>query len=100
MASVAESRSLFTIGHSTQHLDDFIAALRIHEVTAIADVRSVPHSRWRPQFNREPLSKVLKQSDIHYVFIGVELGARPMGRVSRTSEWAGATKLTVMHSSA
>ncbi|MCS6782391.1 MAG: DUF488 domain-containing protein [Gloeomargarita sp. SKYG98] len=68
---------LFTIGHSHHSLEQFIALLQRHNITAVADVRSAPYSRRFPQFNRQILEKALPQSEIHYVFLGKELGARP-----------------------
>lgn len=72
----SESLRLFTIGHSTHKLDAFIALLKQHAITAVADVRSTPFSRWQPQFNRDALAASLKQHGIHYVPLGRELGAR------------------------
>ena len=67
---------IFTIGHSNHPIEPFVALLRQHGVTALADVRSAPYSRFNPQFNRENLERSLKQSGIAYVFLGKELGAR------------------------
>ncbi|MDS3861650.1 DUF488 domain-containing protein [Thermosynechococcaceae cyanobacterium BACA0444] len=68
---------LFTIGHSNHDMNSFIALLQQHGVTAIADVRSQPYSRFLPQYNREALQKILDNHGIKYVFLGRELGARP-----------------------
>src|SRR5262245_50605719 len=54
----------------------FLGLLRPHVVTTIADVRSVPHSRFAPQFSKAPLRDALKAEGIKYVFLGRELGAR------------------------
>lgn len=67
---------VFTVGHSTHALDKFLALLRQHKISAIADVRSSPFSRINPQYNREGLKKALKEAGIAYVFLGHELGAR------------------------
>jgi uncharacterized protein (DUF488 family) len=67
---------ILTIGHSTQSAEQFLERLSRNAVTAVADVRSVPHSRRNPQFNRERLACVLQDSGIRYVFLGKELGAR------------------------
>jgi len=69
-------RPVFTIGHSTHSLGAFVALLNRHGVTAIADVRSAPFSRFNPQFNREALEVGLAAHRIKYVFLGRELGAR------------------------
>jgi uncharacterized protein (DUF488 family) len=50
--------------------------LQMNGVTAVADVRSNPYSRRNPQFNRETLARSLEESNISYVFVGKELGAR------------------------
>lgn len=67
---------LFTIGHSTRTLDEFVALLKQNEINAVADVRSSPFSRHMPHFNRDTLQESLKTHGIQYVFLGDELGAR------------------------
>ncbi|HAK88303.1 MAG TPA: hypothetical protein DHV16_10895 [Nitrospiraceae bacterium] len=69
--------TLFTIGYSGRTIDDFIALLKQHKITALCDVRSMPYSNRNPQFNRESLKMVLKSHSIDYAFLGEELGARP-----------------------
>jgi uncharacterized protein (DUF488 family) len=69
-------QTVFTIGHSTHTLERLIALLRLHEITAVGDVRSRPYSRTNPQFNRESLKDRLRTVGITYVFLGKELGAR------------------------
>lgn len=72
--------NIFTIGHSDHSLDRFVELLGQAGVTALADVRSLPYSRLHSQFNRETLRDSLRSVGIHYVFLGVELGARPADR--------------------
>lgn len=67
---------LFTVGHSTHSIDVFIALLAKNGVTAIADVRSSPYSRFSPQFSREALKQHLRGANVAYTFLGKELGAR------------------------
>ncbi|MCX8005602.1 MAG: DUF488 domain-containing protein [Burkholderiaceae bacterium] len=67
---------ILTIGHSTHTLERFIALLKQHGVTAVADVRSAPYSRFNPQFNKSELERRLKAEGIGYVFLGRELGGR------------------------
>ena len=68
--------TVLTIGHSTHALEAFVALLQQHDVTAVADVRSTPYSRFNPQFNREPLADTLEAERIRYVFLGNALGGR------------------------
>lgn len=71
------TNTLFTIGYSGRTIDDFIAILEQHRITALCDVRSMPYSSRNPDYNRESLKKTLKSHNIEYVFLGEELGARP-----------------------
>jgi uncharacterized protein (DUF488 family) len=68
---------LFTIGHSNHSIETFIELLLEHNVTALADVRSHPYSRYLPHFNSIQIKDSLKSAKIKYVFLGQELGARP-----------------------
>ena len=70
---------IFSIGHSTLGYDGFLSSIRRAGVTAVADVRSAPYSRYNPQFNREMLRDELRQDGIAYVFLGEQLGGRPKG---------------------
>jgi len=67
---------IFTIGHSTDTLDCFLSHLLSNQIDTIVDVRSVPYSRFVPQFNKEQLALFLKEKDIYYVPMGEYLGAR------------------------
>src|ERR1017187_1014985 len=58
--------TIFTIGHSTRTLDEFVALLRQVDVTLLVDVRSIPRSRMTPQFNRDTLPDSLAAEGIGY----------------------------------
>jgi uncharacterized protein (DUF488 family) len=68
---------LFTIGHSNIPAERFIALLRGAGVGAIADVRSIPASRFCPWFSAKNLAPLLAGANMDYVFFGDELGGRP-----------------------
>jgi uncharacterized protein (DUF488 family) len=67
---------IHTIGHSNHPIERFLALLEPQGITAVADVRSTPYSRFNPQFRREKLQAALAGVGIQYVFLGAELGAR------------------------
>jgi uncharacterized protein (DUF488 family) len=67
---------VYTIGHSTHSTEALLGLLAAHRVTAVADVRSAPYSRFNPQFNREALAERLRAARIAYVYLGRELGGR------------------------
>src|SRR6266496_4132642 len=78
--STANEPTVLTIGHSSHPIERFVALLRQHGVTAVADVRSAPYSRHQPQFNKDLLQRSLKDAGIAYIFLGKELGARSEDR--------------------
>ncbi len=67
---------IYTIGHSVHPIEVFIRLLEQHGITALADVRSHPYSRYFPQYSQQELKSSLAQEGIAYVFLGEELGAR------------------------
>ncbi len=67
---------LYTVGHSNQSLEEFLSLLQRHGINCIVDVRSVPASKYAPQFNEENLKYFLKSFDIQYLHFGYEFGAR------------------------
>ena len=67
--------TLYTIGHSTRALDEFIAVMQSHSIQTLVDIRSFPMSRRLPHFNREALEKTLAEAGIRYVWLE-ELGGR------------------------
>lgn len=79
---------LFTIGHSTHLFSRFAELLRCHGITAIADVRSAPYSRYNPQYNREALKAALESVGIAYSHLGEQLGAHRKEPESFTPEGA------------
>jgi uncharacterized protein (DUF488 family) len=68
---------LFSIGHSNIAAERFVAMQRAVGVTAIADVRSTPVSRFCPWFSAKNLAPLLAKEGIGYAAYGVELGGRP-----------------------
>jgi uncharacterized protein (DUF488 family) len=59
-------KTIFTVGHSTRSIEDFIALLHAHGVRAVADVRLIPRSRRLPHFNDESLTLSLPTARLAY----------------------------------
>jgi uncharacterized protein (DUF488 family) len=79
MATIVQDQpTVFTIGHSNHSSERFVALLRGVDITAIADVRSIPRSRRWPQFSRGRIEHWLADAGIAYVLLGAELGGRPV----------------------
>jgi uncharacterized protein (DUF488 family) len=70
---------LWTVGHSTHPIEDFLEALNSFKIKVLADVRSFPGSRRNPQFNQEQLAVSLEAAGIAYQHLP-ELGGRRRAR--------------------
>ena len=78
---------IYTIGHSTHPIADFIAILNSFEIKVLADIRSMPGSNKYPQFNQHALDESLKQAGIRYVHFP-DLGGRRKPRPdSHNTAW-------------
>lgn len=71
-----EKVSLYTIGHGTKSLNEFIATLQAHGVRQLVDVRSIPRSRHNPQFNSETLGSLLRRRQVGYLHMRALGGLR------------------------
>ena len=68
---------ILTIGHSNVAAERIIELLKQHGIEVLVDVRSVPYSRYNPQFNRETFQRTLEAAGIKYAYAGQYLGGRP-----------------------
>ncbi len=78
---------VFTVGHSTRPLAEFIALLTAHLVDRLIDVRTVPRSRHNPQFNRETLPAALAADGIGYEHVAGLGGFRRTDAGSVNTGW-------------
>jgi uncharacterized protein (DUF488 family) len=82
---------VWTIGHSTRPLGDFLALLDEHRIEAVADVRRHPGSRRWPHFARESLAESLDARGLVYQWLP-ELGGRRSPRAdSPNTAWRNAS---------
>ena len=81
--SKLETHTIYTIGHSTHSLDEFLNLLRSFDIKIIADIRSLPGSRRFPQFNMENLKISLEETGIQYIHLADLGGRRKMKKDSK-----------------
>ena len=79
--------TIFTIGHSTRSLDDFVALLHAHHIAQLADVRTVPKSRRHPHFAGDALAVSLPGAGIAYRHLPALGGLRKPRRDSTNTAW-------------
>ncbi|MCX6169432.1 MAG: DUF488 domain-containing protein [Ignavibacteriales bacterium] len=82
-----EDKIIWTIGHSTKTLDEFIGNLKTFDIKLIADVRSLPGSSKFPQFNKENLMVSLPANEINYIHIPNLGGRRKVNKNSKNTAW-------------
>lgn len=82
---------VWTIGHSTHSLDEFVALLQVHDIRTLVDVRSFPGSRRHPQFNKAVLSESLVALGIEYIHAPLLGGRRAINPNSENTAWQNAS---------
>ena len=79
--------TIFTVGHSTLAIEDFVALLHAYGIGQLADIRTVPRSRHNPQFNADALADSLTPAQIAYVAMPALGGLRHARRDSPNVGW-------------
>ena len=79
--------TVFTVGHSTRTIEEFVHLLKAHGIQRVIDVRSIPRSRHNPQFNRDQLPAVLQRFGIDYGHMPGLGGRRHARRDSSNTGW-------------
>jgi uncharacterized protein (DUF488 family) len=83
--------TVFTIGHSTRPIDEFLDLLRTHGIRQLLDIRTIPKSRRNPQFNTDALAESLQGAGIRYVHMKDLGGLRHPKRDSINLGWRNAS---------
>lgn len=83
----ASPLTVWTVGHSTRPLADFLAVLRRYRIEAVADVRRFPGSRRQPQYQRSALEGALRAAGIDYLPVPELGGRRPPAADSPNTGW-------------
>ena len=83
--------TIFTIGHSTRPIEEFIELLRANGVTQLVDIRTIPKSRHNPQFNTDALAASLRAARIRYLHLKALGGLRHAKADSVNLGWRNAS---------
>lgn len=83
----SEKTIIFTIGHSTRKLADFINILKEFDIQKVVDIRTIPKSRHNPQFNEEHLKAALHKHKIGYLHLDALGGLRHTHKDSINLGW-------------
>ena len=78
---------IWTIGHSTRAIDEFISLLKENEINLLADVRAFPSSKRYPHFNKDALAESLNAHGIRYEHFPELGGKRKSKPDSRNTAW-------------
>ncbi|MDT0294222.1 DUF488 domain-containing protein [Mesonia ostreae] len=85
--STTKRKYIYTIGHSTHSLKEFLAMLTSVGVEVVADVRSLPGSRKFPQYNQDALADSLRKHTIEYTYFEDLGGRRKTTPDSKNKVW-------------
>lgn len=83
--------TLWTVGHSTRPIGEFIALLKHYELQAVVDVRRHPGSRRLPQFGTDTLQAHLAEAGLEYLWLEELGGRRRAAKDSPNSAWRNAS---------
>ena len=87
MSQIWPENAIFTVGHSTLPLADFIALLEVYGIACLVDIRTVPRSRHNPHFNGDGLGEALRAQGIDYVGLRALGGLRHPRKDSPNGGW-------------
>lgn len=79
--------TIFTVGHSTRSIEDFVALLKGFGIEVLADIRTIPRSRHNPQFNADTLKATLEREGISYIGMPGLGGLRRPKKNSPNTGW-------------
>lgn len=80
-------KKIWTIGHSTHPIEEFIEILQSFKIELLADIRRYPGSKFCPQFNENSLEESLAENAIEYIHIPELGGRRTPGKDSKNTTW-------------
>lgn len=78
---------IWTIGHSTHPIEEFLEMLKSFSIEVLVDVRSLPGSNKFPQFNQDQLQASLEKEDIKYLYFKDLGGRRSAHKNSKNTIW-------------
>ncbi|MCL4362427.1 nicotinamide-nucleotide adenylyltransferase [Candidatus Parvarchaeota archaeon] len=84
---ITGSKRVFTVGHSTRDIKDFVLLMKEYGIKEVVDIRTIPKSRHNPQFNSGSLKTVLAENGIEYKHFKELGGLRKPGKDSINTFW-------------
>lgn len=87
----AVTETIYTVGHSTHPIDEFIGLLKAHGVKKLIDVRTIAKSRHNPQFGQEQLAASVRECAITYRRMEPLGGLRHTRKDSPNGAWRNAS---------
>ncbi|MGY0039400.1 DUF488 domain-containing protein [Pedobacter sp. NJ-S-72] len=83
----SDKKVIYTIGHSTRSLAEFVEMLQFFQIKILVDIRGLPGSRKFPQFDKENLEISLPENGIQYIHLSDLGGRRKVKKDSKNIRW-------------
>jgi uncharacterized protein (DUF488 family) len=84
------AKIVWTMGHSTRDLEEFLGMLASFRIEALVDVRSFPGSKKYPQYGKEALAATLRARGLEYHWLPALGGRRRASPGSPNTAWRNA----------
>ncbi|HLV42217.1 MAG TPA: DUF488 domain-containing protein [Brumimicrobium sp.] len=82
-----KEHTIWTIGHSTRSLEEFVELLKSFNIELLVDIRRFPGSNSYPHFNKDKLEKSMKEHDLEYIHLEDLGGRRKVQPNSQNNAW-------------
>lgn len=70
-------KQIYSIGYGSREINDFISLLKKYKISTLVDIRTLPASRFRPDYNKKRFAEKLLLENVEYLFWGDTLGGKP-----------------------
>lgn len=77
---------IYTIGHSNYPIEKLINMLKYYKIDCVVDIRGIPYSKYNIQYNKETITKTLKEAGFLYIYMAKEFAANRKNKISYNEE--------------
>lgn len=87
MSESIPDKKIWTVGHSTRSIQEFVEILNSFGIEILVDVRRYPGSKKFPHFNKEKMENTIPEKGIEYIHLENLGGRRKVQKESKNNAW-------------